>query len=81
LQLQSLPAPASILGVNTTLMADNVPTVLVHKWPVTVPWFERDTGLKGPVPVIFTEELEATKGAISADVDSFKKEMTKVYDR
>jgi len=62
-------------------MSDNVPIILLARWPIMTPWFERQTGLCGPVPVIFSENVTATKEAASEDLSSFKREIAKVHDR
>ncbi len=54
---------------------------MLARWPVTIPWFSRDTGLKGPVPVIFTEEVEKTREAVAENMALFKTQLTKVFDR
>ncbi len=81
LQLQSLPAPAKTIESKQLLLSDNIPVVMLARWPVTIPWFSRDTGLKGPIPVIFTEEVEKTREAVAENMALFKTQLTKVFDR
>jgi hypothetical protein len=49
--------------INIIIFRDNVPTIELATWPLEVTLFDGE----GPVPVIFSDEPEATATAIAAN--------------
>jgi hypothetical protein len=52
------------------LFRDNIPTVKLASWPMNCQMFDGDT-LAGPVPTLFSEDADATLGALNNDNVSF----------
>ncbi len=52
LQLQAMPAPASVLNVKPTLRADNVPVILLQEMPIHCELYDGEN-MAGPVPTLF----------------------------
>jgi hypothetical protein len=52
------------------LFRDNIPTVKLGSWPMNCQLFDGDT-LAGPVPTLFSEDADATLGALNNDNVSF----------
>ncbi len=48
---------------NFSLCRDNVPTICLAQWPMEATLWDGDV-IAGPVPTLFTEEVEAGRKAI-----------------
>jgi hypothetical protein len=53
-QLQVIPLPAKDVKSRPLLSADNVAVSVLKSWRIKGPVFNRQAGLKGPVPVLFS---------------------------
>ena len=58
LQLQALPAPASVLNDKPTLRADNVPVILLEEMPIHCELYDGEN-MAGPVPTLFGSEEDS----------------------
>ena len=77
LQLQSLPLPAALINSKPLLNQDDVAVNILRVWPISTELFDGEDGLSGPVPILFADQPEELRTIISADPDSFFKELNR----
>ena len=65
-QMQTLPAPLSVVEGTPILMGDNVATVLLQAWKLTTEAFGTRE-LKCPVPTLFAEDAVTTTERVDAN--------------
>ena len=68
LQMQTLPAPASIVEGSPILMGDNAATVIIRAWDLEAVVFDGER-VRGPTPVFFTENIPLTRKALGENPD------------
>jgi hypothetical protein len=57
-----------------------VATLLCEEWDVTSPFFDGEA-LEGPVPRLFTADLEAAKAAFETNLELAYKDVSKILGR
>jgi hypothetical protein len=81
LELQGLPAPAAVVKARPLLRVDDITAVQLHTWDITVPWFEGEGPVRGPVPIIFADEPEDVRTATDRDEEDFGSELNTFMKR
>ena len=71
MQLQTLPAPLATVESKPILMDDNTAVVTVGSWAISTVLFDGRGGVRGPVPVLASEQPEQTLGMVSDDPAAF----------
>jgi hypothetical protein len=81
LQLQSLPAPKATVESKPILRLDNIAVVVHKSWPISCDFFEGEGPVSGPVPTIFTEDVEAMRTSLDEDQELFGTELNSFMKR
>lgn len=79
LQLQALPLPAELLTGKPVLREDDIAVVALRTWPIRVEMF--NGFLSGPVPIIFANDIEATRTVLEQNQDEFFEELNGLMNR
>jgi hypothetical protein len=81
LQLQVIPLPASVISSRPLLLEDSAAVCVVKTWPIAIASFNGAVGLRGPVPVLFTEQPEELRSKLSRDPATFKLHLNRAVRR
>jgi hypothetical protein len=81
LQLQCLPAPAATVESKPILRQDDIAVVSLQAWPVVTEMFNGYGQVHGPVPHIFTEDVEATRTTLDEEEEAFGLELNSFMRR
>jgi hypothetical protein len=81
LQLQVLPLPAATISSKPTLLADNVASKVVSRWPIRTKLFGGEQGLSGPVPILFADQPEELRGVLKRHPDRFLLHLNKTMKK
>jgi hypothetical protein len=79
LQLQVLPVPLPSIEVGQQLVDNNAAVTVIQRW--ATPVFNSAEGLSGPLPTLFTEQLEELRSRLRRDPDSFLPKLNKTMSR
>jgi hypothetical protein len=79
-QLQVMPAPASLLSDKPTMRADNVPIIKLLEHPVNCDMFDGDC-MAGPFPTLFTANESAVMEAQKENVGLVHSDLQKLARR
>jgi hypothetical protein len=77
LQLQTIPLPAARLLASPQLLEDSIACT----WPLKSPRFDGEVHLRGPVPILFTDQPEELRSLLSARPDPFLPYLNKAMKR
>jgi hypothetical protein len=80
LQLQALPAPASVLNDKPTLRADNVPVILLEEMPIHCELYDGEN-MAGPVPTLFGSEEDSLLETIKENLTTVHADLQKLARR
>ncbi len=59
------------------MFSDNVLTICLAKWPLEATMWDRDE-IAGPVPTLFTEDVESATAAITKDVARAQQDLARI---
>jgi hypothetical protein len=71
LQLQTIPLPAARLLASPQLLEDSAAAHIACTWPLKSPRFDGEVHLRGPVPILFTDQPEELRSLLAARPDPF----------
>jgi hypothetical protein len=71
LQLQTIPLPAARLLASPQLLEDSAAAHIACTWPLKSPRFNGEVHLRGPVPILFTDQPEELRSLLAARPDPF----------
>jgi hypothetical protein len=81
LQLQMIPLPAATIQAKPELMEDSAAAHIARTWPLVSPRFNGEVHLRGPVPILFTDQPEELRSLLTARPDPFLPHLNKAMKR
>ncbi len=63
------------------LLEENVATVIMASWPLACVMFDGSGGIRGPAPVLCSNDPDETRLSLTADALGFAAELEKLMSR